>query len=207
MGDNIASVVTCNVACFSVEATRLPSQIRRLDIDGRALSIPDDGSADDSRLHYFQRDDSSGWRVGLFPVFPLTKPSLRTKSPAMTPRRSSPLPPSRHRHHSAPRVHIRSCVLQDGSESSYPEASCQTAQCRSRGDSRTTCSRTSSWMPTSPTKRKSSRPNMTTPAQGRRLGTSSSLGVPVASSYVDAWRRGGPPLPSRKAKVVHRRCS
>lgn len=66
MGDSIASVVTCNVACFSVEATQLPSQIRRLDIDGCTLSISDDGSANDSRLHYFQRDDSGRWRVGLF---------------------------------------------------------------------------------------------------------------------------------------------
>jgi hypothetical protein len=88
MGDSgIASVVTCNVACFSVEATRLTSQIRRLDIDGCTLSIPDDdGSADDSRLHYFQRDDSGRWGVG---GSLLTKPALRTqaKSPAIDPRR------------------------------------------------------------------------------------------------------------------------
>ena len=67
IGDSAASVVTCNVACFSVEATQLPSQIRQLDIDGCTLSTPSDGSADDSRLHYFQRDDSGRWGVGLFP--------------------------------------------------------------------------------------------------------------------------------------------
>ena len=74
MGDSVASVVTCNVACFSVETTRLPSQIRRLDIDGCTLSIPGDSSVDDSRLQYFQRDDSGRWEVGVpFQSSPLTK--------------------------------------------------------------------------------------------------------------------------------------
>ena len=78
LGDSTASVVTRNVACFSVEATRLPNQIRRLDIDGCTLSIPGNDSADDSRLYYFQRGDSGRWVVGSFLVFPSdpTKPSL-----------------------------------------------------------------------------------------------------------------------------------
>ena len=71
MGESVASVVTCNVACFSVENTRLPSQIRRLDIDGCTLSILGNSSVDDSRLHYFQRDGSGRWEVGSFPVFTL----------------------------------------------------------------------------------------------------------------------------------------
>jgi hypothetical protein len=66
MGDGgIASVVTFNVACFSVEAARLPSQIQRLDIDGCTLSIPGNDPADDPRLHYFQRDDSGRWGVSV----------------------------------------------------------------------------------------------------------------------------------------------
>ncbi|KAI0005870.1 hypothetical protein BJV74DRAFT_761059, partial [Russula compacta] len=60
VGDGIVSVVTCNVGCFSTDATRL--QLRRLVIDGCTFAIPDDGgSAGDSKLH-FQRD-SGTWGV------------------------------------------------------------------------------------------------------------------------------------------------
>lgn len=116
-------------------------------------------------------------------------------------RRSSPQPsPSRLRPHSALRIHIRSCVRRDGSRSWY-RLEVWTAQCRSHGDLRTTCSRTSNWMPISSTKRRSA----TTLTLGR--GTSSSLGAPVASTYVDAWKRAGRPSPSRRRKAAHQCCS
>jgi hypothetical protein len=64
MGESIASVTTCNVACFSVDVNQL--EVRRLDIDGCTLAIPDI-SAGVSRLS-FERD-SGGWRVSfLFPI-------------------------------------------------------------------------------------------------------------------------------------------
>jgi hypothetical protein len=62
MSDGIVSVVTCNVGCFSFDATQL--EVRRLDIDGCTLAIPN-GAAGDSQL-YFQHD-SGRWRVS-FPV-------------------------------------------------------------------------------------------------------------------------------------------
>jgi hypothetical protein len=58
MGGSIASVTTCNVACFSIDVNQL--EVRRLDIDGCTLSIPDI-SAGVPQL-YFERD-SGGWRV------------------------------------------------------------------------------------------------------------------------------------------------
>ncbi len=59
-GDNTVSVVTCNVGCFSVDATQLEN--RRLDIDGYTLTIPHRVSAASPQL-YFQRNSGS-WTVG-----------------------------------------------------------------------------------------------------------------------------------------------
>jgi len=58
MSDGIVSVVACNVGCFSVDATQL--EVRRLDIDGCTLAIPN-GAAGDSQLYFHH--DSGRWRV------------------------------------------------------------------------------------------------------------------------------------------------
>jgi hypothetical protein len=125
------------------------------------------------------------------------------------PRRSSPPPSPATRlgphMYSALRIPIRSCVRRDGSKSWYHLEVWTTAQCRSHGDLRTTCSRTSNWMLISSTKRRSPRLRKATLGPGR--GTSSSLGAPVASTYADAWQRVGRPSPSRKWKAVDRCCS
>lgn len=59
-GDSTVSVVTCNVGCFSVDATQLEN--RQLDIDGCTLATLHHSFAAFSQL-YFQRDSSSRWTI------------------------------------------------------------------------------------------------------------------------------------------------
>ncbi|KAN0124017.1 hypothetical protein V8E52_002507, partial [Russula decolorans] len=59
-GDSTVSVVTCNVGCFSVDATQLEN--RQLDIDGCTLAILHHTFAACPQL-YFQRDSSSRWTI------------------------------------------------------------------------------------------------------------------------------------------------
>ncbi|KAI0295492.1 hypothetical protein BC826DRAFT_1104235 [Russula brevipes] len=60
MGDGIVSVITCNVGSFSLDALGL--DVRRLDIDGTTLAIPEDLAGGDSTRLHFQRD-SGRWRM------------------------------------------------------------------------------------------------------------------------------------------------